>query len=82
MMKFLREVESSKNFMSSLQRVKKLMRLKTYKYLDKNTEMPSLATNPISPQTTKNFILGMLLSFLGFFGLIFYKELNNSVLKS
>ena len=44
--------------------------------------MPSLATNPISPQPTKNFILGMLLSFLGFFGLIFYKELNNSVLKS
>ena len=84
MMKFLREVESSKKLYESfLQRVKETNEAQNLQVSRlKIIEMPSLATNPISPQPTKNFILGMLLSFLGFFGLIFYKELNQSVLKS
>ena len=84
MMKFLREVESSKKLYESfLQRVKETNEAQNLQVSRlKIIEMPSLATNPISPQPTKNFILGMLLSFLGFFGLIFYKELNHSVLKS
>ena len=83
MMKFLREVESSKKLYNHFYRVKETSEAQNLQVSKlKIIEMPSLATNPVSPQPTKNFILGLLLSFIGFFGLIFYKELNQSVLKS
>ena len=84
MMKFLREVESSKKLYESfLQRVKETNEAQNLQVSKlKIIEMPSLATSPFSPQPKKNFLISLCLSFLGFFCLIFYKELNLSVLKS
>ena len=84
MMKFLREVESSKKLYESfLQRVKETNEAQNLQVSKlKIIEMPSLSENPVSPQPRKNFILALCLSFMGFFALIFYKELNLSVIKS
>jgi len=84
MMKFLREVESSKKLYESfLQRVKETNEAQNLQVSKlKIIEMPSLSENPISPKPTKNFILALCFSFVGFFSLIYYKELNLSVLKS
>ena len=84
MMKFLREVESSKKLYESfLQRVKETNEAQNLQVSKlKIIEMPSLSTSPVSPQPKKNFVLALCLSFVGFFGLIYYKELNLSVLKS
>ena len=84
MMKFLREVESSKKLYESfLQRVKETNEAQNLQVSKlKIIEMPSLSENPISPHPKKNFILAMCFSFVGFFGLIYFKELNLSVLKS
>ena len=84
MMKFLREVESSqKLYESFLQRVKETNEAQNLQVSKlKIIEMPSLSENPISPKPTKNFVLALCFSFVGFFGLIYYKELNLSVLKS
>ena len=84
MMKFLREVESSKKLYESfLQRVKETNEAQNLQVSKlKIIEMPSLSESPVSPQPRKNFILALCLSFMGFFGLIFYKELNLSVIKS
>ena len=84
MMKFLREVESStKLYESFLQRVKETNEAQNLQISKlKIIEMPSLSKNPVSPQPTKNFIIALCFSFVGFFALIYYKELNLSVLKS
>ena len=84
MMKFLREVESStKLYESFLQRVKETNESQNLQISKlKIIEMPSLSKNPVSPQPTKNFIIALCFSFVGFFALIYYKELNLSVLKS
>ena len=84
MMKFLREVQSSKKLYESfLQRVKETNEAQNLQVSKlKIIEMPSLSQSPISPQPRKNFILALLLSFMGFFSLLFYKELNLSVVKS
>ena len=84
MMKFLREVESSKKLYESfLQRVKETNEAQNLQVSKlKIIEMPSLPMSPFSPQPKKNFIISFCLSFFGFFCLIFYKELNLSVLKS
>jgi polysaccharide biosynthesis transport protein len=84
MMKFLREVESSKKLYESfLQRVKETNEAQNLQISKlKIIEMPSLSENPISPNPRKNFVLALCFSFVGFFGLIYFKELNLSVLKS
>ena len=84
MMKFLREVESSKKLYESfLQRVKETNEAQNLQVSKlKIIEMPSLSENPISPHPKKNFILTLCFSFVGFFSLIYFKELNLSVLKS
>ena len=84
MMKFLREVESStKLYESFLQRVKETNESQNLQISKlKIIEMPSLSENPVSPQPTKNFIIALCFSFVGFFSLVYYKELNLSVLKS
>tara|TARA_B100001057_G_scaffold384564_1_gene391062 strand:+ start:1001 stop:3142 length:2142 start_codon:yes stop_codon:yes gene_type:complete len=84
MMKFLREVESSqKLYESFLQRVKETNEAQNLQVSKlKIIEMPSLSENPVSPQPSKNFIIALSFSFVGFFVLIYYKELNLSVLKS
>ena len=73
MMKFLREVESSKKLYESfLQRVKETNEAQNLQVSKlKIIEMPSLSENPISPQPTKNLIIALCFSFVGFFALIY-----------
>ena len=84
MMKFSREVESSKKLYESfLQRVKETNEAQNLQVSKlKIIETPSLSLKPISPQPNKNFILSLFLSFIAFYSLVFYKELNTSVIKS
>ena len=84
MMKFSREVESSeKLYESFLQRVKETNEAQNLQVSKlKIIETPSLSLNPISPQPNQNFILSLFMSFIIFYGLVSYKELNASVVKS
>jgi len=84
MMKFSREVESSKKLYESfLQRVKETNEAQNLQVSKlKIIETPSLTLNPISPQPNRNFIFSLFLSFIAFYSLVFYKELNASVIKS
>ena len=84
MMKFSREVESSeKLYESFLQRVKETNEAQNLQVSKlKIIETPSLSLNPISPRPNQNFILSLFLSFFAFYSLVFYKELNASVIKS
>ena len=45
-------------------------------------ENPSLAKNPYSPHPRKNFLIALFISFCGFYGLIFYREMNTSTISS
>jgi len=45
-------------------------------------ETPSLSEKPFSPNPKKNFIIALILSFMGFYGLIFYREMNTSTISS
>ena len=84
MMKFAREVESSKKLYESfLQRVKETNEAQNLQVSKlKIIETPNLPTSPFTPQPTKNFILSLFLSFIAFYSLVFYKEMNSSVVKS
>jgi len=84
MMKFVREVESSRKLYETfLQRVKETNEAQNLQVSKmKIIETPSLANKPFSPQPNKNFILTFIISFMGFYSLIFYRELNSSVIKS
>ena len=84
MLKFSREVESSRKLYETfLQRVKETNEAQNLQVSKlKVIENPNLPTSPFSPQPTKNFILAFLISFLGFYGLLYYREMNSSVIKS
>ena len=84
MLKFSREVESSRKLYETfLQRVKETNEAQNLQVSKlKVIENPNLPTSPFSPQPTKNFILALLISFLGFYGLLYYREMNSSVIKS
>ena len=45
-------------------------------------ETPNLPSGPFSPKPFKNFFMALLLSFCGFYGLLFYREMNSSVIKT
>ena len=45
-------------------------------------ETPNLPVKPFSPKTTKNVIISFLISFFCVFGLLYYREMNSSVIKS
>ena len=45
-------------------------------------ENPILPSSPFSPQPTKNFLLSFLVSFFVVYGLLYYREMNSSVIKS
>ena len=45
-------------------------------------ETPNLPSSPFSPQPTKNFILAFMISFFGVYGLLYFREMNSSVIKS
>ena len=84
MLKFSREVESSKKLYESfLQRVKETNEAQNLQVSKlKVIETPNLPLNPFSPQPTKNFILAFLISFFGVYGLLYFREMNSSVIKS
>ena len=84
MLKFSREVESSRKLYESfLQRVKETNEAQNLQVSKlKIIETPNLPLSPISPQPTKNFILAFLISFFGVYGLLYFREMNSSVIKS
>ena len=45
-------------------------------------ETPNLPTVPFSPQPKKNFLVSFLISFIAVYSLLYYRELNSSVIKS
>ena len=45
-------------------------------------ETPSLPSLAFSPKPYKNFISALVLSFLCFYGLVVYREMNSSVIKT
>jgi len=84
MLKFSREVESSRKLYESfLQRVKETNEAQNLQVSKlKVIETPNLASSHFSPQPTKNFILAFLISFVGVYGLLYYREMNSSIIKS
>ncbi len=84
MLKFSREVESSRKLYESfLQRVKETNEAQNLQVSKlKVIETPNLPSSPFSPQPTKNFILAFLISFFGVYGLLYFREMNSSVIKS
>tara|TARA_B100000925_G_scaffold288614_1_gene269943 strand:+ start:912 stop:3059 length:2148 start_codon:yes stop_codon:yes gene_type:complete len=84
MMKFVREAESSRKLYESfLQRVKETNEAQNLQVSKlKIIETPNLPTLPIYPQPAKNFSLSLVLSFMVFYSLVLYREMNSSVIKS
>ncbi|MDC3026183.1 polysaccharide biosynthesis tyrosine autokinase [Candidatus Pelagibacter sp.] len=84
MLKFSREVESSRKLYESfLQRVKETNEAQNLQVSKlKIIETPSLPLNHFSPQPTKNFILAFTISFFGVYGLLYFREMNSSIIKS
>ncbi len=84
MLKFSREVDSSKKLYESfLQRVKETNEAQNLQVSRlKVIETPNLPVKPFSPKTTKNVIISFLISFFCLFGLLYYREMNSSVIKS
>ena len=84
MLKFSREVESSRKLYESfLQRVKETNEAQNLQVSRlKVIETPNLPSSPFSPQPTKNFIFAFMISFFGVYGLLYFREMNSSVIKS
>tara|TARA_B100002019_G_scaffold240363_1_gene216033 strand:+ start:263 stop:2392 length:2130 start_codon:yes stop_codon:yes gene_type:complete len=84
MLKFTREVESSRKLYESfLQRVKETNEAQNLQVSKlKIIETPNLPSSPFSPKPNKNFITAFLISFLSIYGLLYYREMNSSVIKS
>ncbi len=84
MLKFSREVESSRKLYESfLQRVKETNEAQNLQVSKlKVIETPSLPLSHFSPQPTKNFIVAFLISFCGVYGLLYFREMNSSIIKS
>ena len=84
MLKFSREVESSRKLYESfLQRVKETNEAQNLQVSKlKVIETPNLPSNHFSPKPLNNLILSFAISFLGVYGLLYYREMNSSVIKS
>ena len=84
MLKYTREVESSeKLYESFLQRVKETNEAQNLQVSRlKVIETPSLPTSPFSPKPSKNFVFAFMISFFGLYCLLYYREMNSSVIKS
>ena len=84
MLNFVREVESSRKLYETfLQRQKETnetLNLQISKL--QIIERPSFADKPFSPQPKKNFLIALLSSLAVFYSLIFYREMNSSVIKT
>ena len=84
MLKFSREVDSSRKLYESfLQRVKETNEAQNLQVSRlKVIETPNLPTVPFSPQPKKNFLVSFLISLVAVYSLLYYRELNSSVIKS
>ena len=84
MLKFSREVESSRKLYESfLQRVKETNEAQNLQVSKlKVIENPNLPTSPFSPRPSRNFIFAFIVSFFGLYSLLYYREMNSSVIKS
>ena len=84
MLKFSREVESSRKLYESfLQRVKETNEAQNLQVSKlKIIETPSLPSKPFSPKPMQNFLIAFFISFFGIYGLVYFREMNSSVIKS
>ncbi len=84
MLKFSREVESSRKLYESfLQRVKETNEAQNLQVSRlKIIENPNLPSSPFSPKPVKNLIVSFIISFILVYGLLYYREMNSSVIKS
>jgi len=84
MMKYVREVESSRKLYETfLQRVKETNEAQNLQVSKmKIIETPGLPDTPFSPNPKNNFILAFFISFFGIYGLAYYREMNSSVIKN
>ena len=84
MLKFTRELESSKKLYETfLQRVKETNEAQNLQVSKlKIIETPSLPLEPFSPKPMQNFLIAFIISFFGIYGLLYFREMNSSVIKS
>ena len=84
MLKFSREVDSSRKLYESfLQRVKETNEAQNLQVSKlKIIETPSLPLEPFSPKPMQNFLIAFIISFFGIYGLLYFREMNSSVIKS
>ncbi|MDC3163042.1 polysaccharide biosynthesis tyrosine autokinase, partial [Candidatus Pelagibacter sp.] len=84
MLNFVREVESSRKLYETfLQRQKETNEAQNLQISKLQIiERPSLANMPFSPNPKKNFFIALIASLILFYTLIFYRELNSSVIKT
>ena len=84
MLNFVREVDSSKKlyetFLQRLKETNEAQNLQVSKL--QIIESPSLPTQPYSPKPYRNSLIGFVLSCIGFYLLIFFREMNSSVIKT
>ena len=84
MLKFTRELESSKNlYQSFLQRVKETNEAQNLQISKlKILESPNLPVSHFYPSPKKNSFIAFVVSSFGIFALLFFKEMNSSALRN
>ena len=84
MLQFSREVESSKKLYESfLQRVKETNEAQNLQFSKlKIIETPNLPSSHFSPKPFKDSMMAFIISVIGIFCLLYYREMNSSVIKS
>ena len=84
MLNFAREVESSRKLYETfLQRLKETNEAQNLQISKLEIiEKPTLASAPFSPKPYRNFFMALLSSFVVFYGLIFFREMNSSIIKT
>ena len=84
MLKFTRELESSKKLYESfLQRVKETNEAQNLQVSKlKTIESPNLPSTHFYPTPQKNFVLAFIISSIGIYGMLYFREMNSSVIKS
>jgi capsular exopolysaccharide synthesis family protein len=84
MLKFTRELESSKKLYETfLQRVKETNEAQNLQVSKlKTIESPNLPSFHFYPTPQRNFVLVFIISFMGIYGLLYFREMNSSVIKS
>ena len=84
MLKFTRELESSKKLYETfLQRVKETNEAQNLQVSKlKTIESPNLPSENFYPTPERNFLVAFIISFMGIYGLLYFREMNSSVIKS